>query len=179
MGFDQVSLFLYPPRWQRRSMPSPTKLRYAFTGEPVQVVSAVRVADTDAPPVLLDDVRRWFTSRGFELIADDPGYVIAAEAAVPSALVRRSEIEISAYTEDGEVADLYCRFVLTRDAPLRLERWEALFRDLCGAFGLRIGVADGELAGPEEFLTIVRRRDNWRYFAGQYGWESDGEDELG
>jgi hypothetical protein len=154
-------------------------LSYAFTGEPVQVVSAVRVADSDAPSVPLGDVRRWLTSRGFELVADDPAYVMAAAATVPSAPGQRPEIEISAHTESGEVASVYCRFLLTRDTPLRLERWEALFRELCGAFGLRIGIADGELVGPEEFLRIVHRMDNWRYFADHFGWASHGNDEPG
>lgn len=179
MAFDQVSLFLYPPRWQRRSACSPNMPRYAFTGEPVQVVSSVPVADADAPPVPLHDVRRWLTSRGFGIVVDEPDYAISATAAVPSALGQRPEIEIRVGAESGEVASLYCRFRLTRDTPFRLERWESLCRDLCGAFGLRIGVADGEWAGPEEFLTIVRRMDNWRCFADHFGWENHGKHELG
>src|SRR5262249_25349821 len=114
MAFDQVSLFLYPPRWQRQSESSPN-MRYAFTGEPVQVVSAVRVADTDSPPILLGDVRQWLISRGFEPVVDNPGHVIFATAPIPSALGQRPEIEISAATESGEVTSLYCRFLLTRD----------------------------------------------------------------
>jgi hypothetical protein len=154
-------------------------LRYAYTGEPVQVVSSVRVANTDAPSVPRGDVRRWLTSHGFEVVVDDPGYVRFAAAAIPSALGQRPEIDISAEAERGEVASLYCRFLLTRDTPSRLERWEALFRDLCGAFRLRIGLADGELAVPEESLTIVRHLDNWRCFADHFGWENDGNDDLG
>ncbi len=177
MAFDQVSLFLYPPRWQRRSISS-ANMRYAFTGEPVQIVSAVPAASTDALSVPLGDVRRWLTCRGFGVDVDGPGEVIFAAAAVPSALGQRPEIEISLEAKSDEVASLYCRFLLTGDTPLRLEWWEAFFLDLCGAFGLRIGLADGELAGPAQFLTIVRRQDNWRYFADQFGWENDGKDEL-
>jgi hypothetical protein len=120
MAFDQVSLFLYPPRWQRRSVSS-SNMCYAFTGEPVRIVSAVPVANTDAPSVPLGDVRRWLTCRGFEVDVDGPGEVIFAASAVTSALGQRPEIEISIEAKSEEVASLCCRFLLTRDTPRRLE----------------------------------------------------------
>jgi hypothetical protein len=167
MAFDQISLFVYPARWERRSVATSSM---NYKGEPVRVVSAVRVEEADASAVPVEDLRQWLTSRGFEVVVDAPEYVQFDTAAVPSAFGPQAEIEIGAGVSGGEVVSLYCRFLLTRDAPLRLERWKALFEELCGEFRLRIGVADGELAGPEEFLTIVRGMDNWRYFADRFGW---------
>jgi hypothetical protein len=157
MAFDQVSLFLYPPRWERRSVATSSM---SYRGEPVRVVSAARVEDNDASEVLVEHLREWLTSRGFEVVVDTPEYVQLANASVPTAFGRQAEIEISAGIRCGEVTSLYCRFLLSRDAPIRLERWEVLFAELCGSFSLRIGVADGESAGPEEFLAIVRAMDN-------------------
>jgi hypothetical protein len=176
MGFDQVSLFLYPPQWERWSVADPTGLNYG--GEPVQVVSAARTADSNSPVVWLVDVCRWFVARGFAVVAEGPEHARLTSRALSSALGQRAEIEISVGAERGEVTCFYCRFLLTRDTPVRLERWEALVSDLCGAFGLRIGVADGQAVDPEEFLAMVRRAGNWRYFAEHFGWVSPAEDDL-
>lgn len=167
MAFDQVSLFLYPPRWRQRSQPT-TSLH--DSGRPVRIVSAVRSASGEGRAISVGELSRWFALRGFQVVSVGPDGARFTGPAVRSALGRRAEVEVSAGAEDGEVNCLYCRFLLTRDAPLRLERWEALVQGMCGAFGLRFGVADGETVGPEEFLPILRRCDAWRLFAGQFGW---------
>lgn len=167
MAYDQVSLFLYPLRWEQRSEPT-TALHYS--GRPVRIVSAVRAVSGEGRAIRVGEFSDWFGSHGFKIVAEGPDNARFASPAVPSALGRRAEIEVSAGAEAGEVNCLYCRFLLTRNTPLRLERWEALVRELCEAFGLRIGVADGESVDPEEFLTVLRSTDNWRCFAAQFGW---------
>jgi hypothetical protein len=52
-------------------------------------------------------------------------------------------------TVGEEVSSLYCRFLLNREALLRLERWETFMHELCGKFKLRINVSDTESVGPE------------------------------
>jgi hypothetical protein len=177
MAFDQVSLFLYPPRWERRSVADRRMTCYE-TGEPVQIVSAVRVPAANGPAVRLDDLVRWFGARGFETQAQGPESARFASPAVPSALGRRAEVEVTAAAEGGEVTSLYCRFLLTRDTPVRLERWEAFVQELGSTFGLRIGISDSEAVRPEEFVRVVRRAGNWRYFAEQFGWLSSSEGGL-
>jgi hypothetical protein len=168
MAFDQVSLFLYPPRWNRCSVPD-TQMKH-YSGEPVRIVSAVR-ADHSAGPVLqFEDLCRWFEAKGFETVARSAHYAEFHSAAVESALGRRAEIDVSASAQGGEVTTLYCRFLLTRDTPHRLERWEAFAQELCRRFSLRISLSDTEAVGPEEFLAAVRRTDNWHFFADQFGW---------
>jgi hypothetical protein len=167
MAFDQVSLFLYPPRWDRHSVANPQMMH--ISGEPVRLVSAVR-ADHDGPIVRLAEMSRWFESKGFER---SPDYANFRSAVVPSALGLRAEIDVTACVEGGEddeISSLYCRFLLARDTPVKLERWELFMQELCGTFGLRIGVTDGEFVGPEEFLAVVRDTDTWRCFANQFGW---------
>jgi hypothetical protein len=65
--------------------------------------------------------------------------------------------------------------LLTRETPVRLERWEAFIQELCDVFTLRISVSDTESVAPEEFLAVVRRTDNWHCFAEQFGWSEPTE----
>jgi hypothetical protein len=173
MAFDQVSLFLFPPRWQRHSV-ADARMKH-YSGEPVRIVSSVRAAESKGPSVRFDDLCRWFEAKSCEVVARSVDYAQFCSAAIESALGRRAEIDVSASAEGGEVTRLYCRFLLTREAPLRLERWEAFIQELCATFALRISVSDAESVGPEEFLTIVRRTDNWRCFADQFGWSEPSE----
>jgi hypothetical protein len=165
MAFDQVSLFLFPPRWERRSVP-----KTVSSGQPVWFVSAVRVEESERPIVRFDDLCNWFEAKGFEVVARSVEYAQFSSAAIESALGRRAEIDVSASAEGGEVTCLYCRFLLTSETPNRLERWEAFIQELCGRFALRISVTDTESVGPEEFLAVIRRTNNWRLFADQFGW---------
>jgi hypothetical protein len=168
MAFDQVSLFLYPPRWKRHSI-ADARMKH-YSGELVRIVSAVRSEESKAPAVEFDGLCRWFEGKGFEVVNRSAVYAEFHSAAIESALGRRAEIDVSASAEGGEVTSLYCRFLLNREAPLHLERWEAFVQEMCGAFALRISVSDTESVGPEEFLSAVRRSDNWRCFADQFGW---------
>ncbi len=168
MAFDQVSLFFYPPRWERYSV-ADARMKH-YSGEPVRIVSAIRAEDSNGPTVSLEDLCRWFEAKGFQVVTRSADYALFHSATVESTLGHRAEIDVSASAQDGEVTSLYCRFQLNRESPLRLERWEAFRQELCAVFSLRIGVSDSESVGSEEFLTIVRQTDNWRYFAEQFGW---------
>jgi hypothetical protein len=167
MAFDQVSLFLYPPGWEQQSEAT-TALH--SSGRPVRIVSAARSASGVGRPVRVAELSGWLVPRRFAVVAEGPTGARFASTARPSALGRRAEIELIAGAACREVNCLYCRFLLTRDAPLRLEWWEALVRGLCEAFGLRIVAADGGAVGHDEFLAVLRRADNWRLFAGRFGW---------
>jgi hypothetical protein len=174
MAFDRVGLFLYPPRWERqRVLVDPCLTRYA--GIPVYFVSRVRTPDSTAPVVRSDDLCRWFASRGFEVVVESQDYVNCYSRSIRSARGPQPEIEVSADGEAGEVTNLFCRFLLTRRAPARLERWEAFMHELCGTFGLRIVVADGESLGPDEFVAFVRGSPNWQRFAERFGWANPQE----
>lgn len=146
-----------------------------YTGEPMQAISAVRMPAAEGPAVRLDDLYRWFGTRGFEMVVQELEFAQFASPTVPSPLGQRAEVEVSIAAEDGEVTSLYCRFLLTRDTPARLERWKALVQTLGHAFGLRIGISDTEAVDPEEFLRVVGRAENWRHFAEQFGWVSPSE----
>ena len=163
MAFDQVSLFLYPPRWQRNRVAD--ALMKHYSGQPVRIVSAVRSENSKAKAVRFDALCRWFEGKGFEVVTCSAVYAEFHSAAIESALGRRAEIDVSASAEGSEVTSLYCRFLLNRETPLRLECWDAFMRELCGTFALRISVSDSESVEPEEFLTVVRGTDNWRCFA--------------
>jgi hypothetical protein len=173
MAFDQVSLFLYPPRWRRHSV-ADTRMKH-YSGEPVRIVSAVRSEESKATAVELDALCCWFQSRGFEVVERSPEYALFHSAKIESSLGRRTEIDVSASVEDSEITSLYCRFLLNRETPLRLERWEAFMQELCATFALRIALTDAESVGPDEFLTVVRGTANWRYFADQLGWSEPSE----
>lgn len=168
MAFDQVSLFLFPPRWQRHTV-ADTRMKH-YSGQPVWIVSAVRAEESRGPVARFDALCRWFEDRGFEVLNRSAVYAEFHSAAIESALGWRAEIDVSASMEGSEVTSLYCRFLLNRETPLRMVSWKAFIEELCSAFALRIGVSDEESVGPEEFLTVVRRTDNWRYFADQLGW---------
>lgn len=175
MAFDQVSLFLYPPRWERQSAPS-RMMRYS--GEPVQIVSAARGASVCGPAVRFDHLCQWFRTKGFEVVVRSPDFGEFHSGVVESPHGRRAEIDVHTAVNDGEVTNLYCRFLLTRETPMRLERWEAFMQELCTAFPLRIAVSDNEYVGADGFLAVVRRGDNFRYFANQFGWSlDDGQNE--
>jgi hypothetical protein len=94
---------------------------------------------------------------------------------IDSALGRRPEIDVSASAEDSEVTSLYCRFLLNREAPVHVERWDAFIQELCAAFTLRICVTDAKSVGPEEFVSVVRGTDAWHCFADQFGWSKSSE----
>jgi hypothetical protein len=167
MAFDQVSLFLYPPRWERQSVAHPQMMH--ISGEPVSVVSDKR-ADSNGPIVQLADMSRWFEAKGFERGWHESNY---HSALVPTQFGPQAEIDVTACAEGGEheeVTSLYCRFRIIRDTPVRLERWEMFMLELCGTFGLRIGVADGDFVGAEEFLDVVKDTNTWQCFADQFGW---------
>lgn len=168
MAFDQVSLFLFPPRWRQHSVPDARARHYS--GEPVRIVSAIRAQESNGPAVPFDDLCRWFEAKGFEVVTQSANYAVFHSAAIESALGRRPEIDVCAAADGGEVTSVYCRFLLNCEAPLHLERWEAFIQDLNAAFALRISVSDMESVGPEEFLSLVRRTDNWRCFSDQFGW---------
>jgi hypothetical protein len=168
MAFDQVSLFLYPPRWQRHS--APDELLKDYSGEPVRLVSAIPAEQSEGWPVQIGSLCRWFEAHSFGCVVCSAKYARFHSATIESALGCRPEIDASASAEEGEVTSLYCRFLLNRDAPLRLERWEAFIQELCAAFELRISVSDTESVGPEKFLSVVRGTAAWRFFAEQFGW---------
>jgi hypothetical protein len=169
MAFDQVSLFLYPPRWRRQSIADTTMVHY-YSGEPVHMVSAVRDGEFDGPVVHFDEVCRWFEAKHFEVVNRSVEFGHFCSAKIESALGLRPEITVSTSTVDLEVTELYCRFLLNRDAPFRLERWEAFIHELCREFKTRISISDTESVGPDEFVTVVRQTDQWRSFADQFGW---------
>jgi hypothetical protein len=173
VAFDQVSLFLYPPRWERHSVPDAYLKHYS--GEPVRIVSDVRTQENCGPAVPFDALCAWFESKGFEIVVRSTDYAHFCSAPIDATFGRRAEIDASASAEGREVTSLYCRFQLNREGPLRLERWEAFLQELCGQFALRISVSDAESVGPEQFLEVVRRTDNWRHFAEQFGWQEPSE----
>jgi hypothetical protein len=169
MAFDQVSLFLYPPRWTRHSVPDTVMKHYS--GEPVRIVSAVPAEGSEGATVWFDDLRQWLEVKGFETVNADPRYGYFCSNPVESTLGHRApEIVISTGTEANEVTSLYCRFQLNRNAPLRAEQWEAFMQELCERFDLRISVSDIESVGPEEFMAVLRRDESWCYFARHFGW---------
>jgi hypothetical protein len=167
MAFDRVGLFLYPPRWERQRVLDPRLTRSA--GMPVCWASHVRTPDNTAPVVRFAGLCRWLASRGFEIVVEGQDYVTCSSRSIRSGRGPRPEIEVSASGEAGEVTNLLCWFLLTRRAPARLERWEAFMHQLCGTFGFRIVVADGESLGPDEFVAFVRGSYNWQRFAERFG----------
>src|SRR5262249_54094977 len=173
MAFAQLSLFFYPPRWQRYSV-ADARMKH-YSGEPVRIVSAVRAEDSNERIVPLEDVCRWFEAKGFHVVTRSADYALFHSAAVESTFGPRAEIDVSASAQDGEVTSLHCRFQLNRETPFRLERWEAFIQELCAVFSLRISVSDTQSVGPDKFLTVVRQTDNWRYFRDQYGWSEPSE----
>lgn len=170
MAFDQVSLFLFPPRWMQHSVAHESLKHYS--GEPVRIVSAVRGEQCNARPVKFDELCRWFEAKQFEVVNRSIEHGYFCSAPIESGFGRRPEIVVSSGTVNGEVTSLYCRFQLNRESPFRLERWEAFMHDFCGEFNLRISVSDTESVGPGEFVSVVRRSDNWRCFADQLGWSA-------
>jgi hypothetical protein len=173
MAFDQVSLFLFPPRWRRHSV-ADSQMRQ-FSGQPVWIVSAVRAEESKGSAVGFDALCRWFEAKGFEVVARSEKYANFHSAAIESALGRRPEIDVSASAEGSEVTSLYCRFLLNREAPLHLERWEAFIQEVCAAFTMRICVTDAKSMGPEEFVSVIRQSDAWHCFAEQFGWSKPSE----
>src|SRR5262249_16354549 len=132
MAFDQVSLFLYPPRWTRHSV-ADTLMKH-YSGEPGRIVSAERGKGDEGPAGQFHDLCRWFEAKHFQVVNLSEKYAQFCSASIDSVLGRRAEIDVSASAVSGEVTCLYCRFLLNREAPLRLERWEAFMQELCGEF---------------------------------------------
>ena len=173
MAFDQVSLFLYPPRWRRHSVPD-TRMKH-YSGKPVEVVSAIRADVSDGQVVQFDALCRWFEAKDFKIVVSSADHAIFHSATIDSALGPRPEIDVSFSAECGELTEVYCRFLLNHEAPLRLNRWVVFMQEMCPKFSLRISVSDAKSVGPEEFLTIVQATDNWRSCADRFGWSESSE----
>jgi hypothetical protein len=141
-----------------------------YSGDFVRIVSSVRDEDCNEPAIDAEPLRRWFKARGFEELCHSEKYLQYRSEAVESTLGPRPEIDVGVGVVGDEVESLYCRFLLTRHTPSRLEAWQAFVRDLCDEFCLRISVSDNVYVGPDEFLPTIRGKDNWRYFADNFGW---------
>jgi hypothetical protein len=81
------------------------------------------------------------------------------------------ELELEAEMSNGEVTWLCCHFLLNHDSRTRIKQWAAFVRELGTAFQLRVSVSNEVTLEPEEFLSVVRGSDSWRYFSDHYGWD--------
>lgn len=162
MAGDQISLFLCPPRWARKTTSS--------RGRTVHVVSASRQHNCGGPIVTVEDCSLWLRNRGLVEGTIDSLYPIFYGERIHSALGCRPNVEINVSRHEAEVSSLYCRFLLTRDAPDRLAYWQGLMEGLGTAFPFRIWLADGESVATTELLTVLRQGETWIHFANDFGW---------
>jgi hypothetical protein len=139
-------------------------------GAPVQVVSTAPRKGEDSSPVEFELLRAWLEEQGFAVVSWGDGKILQ-RGEVQSALRAEKEIEIHVGDEGGEVTVLYCRFTLSRDALVSLERWAEFVQAMCRRFGLRIGASENAPCGAAEFRVAVQQNLNWRRFAKNFGWE--------
>jgi hypothetical protein len=160
MGIEQVSLFLYPPRWQQHATPVPHSL--TWENKPVQIVSAMpadHVDDAPVPPELLKD---WLICSGFTQANWGDGDIFD-RGQVRSIFGAQQEIQIHANRHDGEVAELYCRFTLPhpRVGPPPLDEWARFTAALCAEFHLRLP-GHTQTCDEPTFLDLVRADHNYQ-----------------
>jgi hypothetical protein len=169
VGWNQVSLSFYAPRWQEQFTPDPTALTYS--GQPVQVASAVPVAGAASPPVPAAEVIGWLAGRGLALAGWGRGRVLE-RGRVRSIGGPTPDVVVHVNGEAEDVSDLYCRFALPGRTPPDLAGWAAFAAELCGRFGLRLAPGGAGTCGEAEFVAAVRANGNYREFAARFGWEA-------
>jgi hypothetical protein len=158
MGFDQISLFLYPRRWVR-----------CCVADPLASVSAARSNDCKSPPLQLEAVCQWFETRQFQATHHTENFARFYSANIESVCGPEPEIVACIGTDEDEVSSLYCRFRLTQQTP-RLDHWDRFMRELCESFQLQISVSETAYVGPDQFRRLLLEDDRWHGFAEQFGW---------
>src|SRR5438067_1511319 len=138
MGWQESRVTLLPPGWREVVEVSPRARTVG--GVPVRIARAVREEDETGERLRPDVVRGWLERHGFTVSEQGKG-VIA---------LRREDILVECYEQDGELAELLLTFTLSREAPSRWDAWQSLVEELCAAWGLRLadGAAGGRLVGP-------------------------------
>jgi hypothetical protein len=167
MGWNQVSVFFYTPRWQQRLTSDPKALTY--TGEPVQIASAVPVGGAAAPPVPVGAVVGSLAERGFTAVGWGEGRVFE-RGRVRAFGGPMPDIIAHINGEADDVTDLYCRFTLPGRTSPDVAGWAGFVAELCGRFGLRLAPDGVGPCGESEFVAAVRSDHNYRQRAASFGW---------
>jgi hypothetical protein len=63
MAINQVSLYFFPPRWQRRIIEEAVPLGGSTDSQ--ELFEVARIGDSSDPPVQAADLKAWLLERGF------------------------------------------------------------------------------------------------------------------
>jgi len=170
MAINQVSFFLFPPRYQ----PIVEELKEFKTtkDKPVKLVDSKLVFES-SPKVLNSDVMNWLREQGFLEKECFHNVVILYQGQEETFIGMQKIIETSIDIGEEELTELYIRFLLTESTPTHIGFWITLITEPCTIFGFKIMDKNNLLVSYKNFLMLLQNDNLFKIHKKEFEWNFD------